>query len=220
MDQQTKGAIRQRDKVTWAVKPRTPLGLLSPGELLHIAQVAERHGVTDIKMTSGQRFILLGIPEEKLAALRADLGPLGELCRNYVQACPGIQHCEFAAQDSLGLGRRLEAMLFGQEYPAKVKVGVSACPFCCAESQVRDIGLVGRSRGWWVYVGGNSGTKPRVAELLAKDLSDEAALDLVARFLEFYRTTCKGKVRTARFLQQAAVGGMEGLRRALGLEQE
>ena len=208
------GAIQQRDKTTWAMKPRAPMGIVTPEELRRIADAAAAHDVQSLKITSGQRLILLGIPEDRLASLQDALGPMGQLCRNYVQACPGTDHCSHAVQDSLAMGRQLEALVFGREFPAKVKLGVSACPFCCAESQVRDIGLVGRRKGWHVYVGGNSGTKPRVADLLATDLNDADALDLVRRFLDHYTATCVGKVRVARFVQQQ---GLEAIRTALGL---
>jgi len=216
MEDHTKGAILQRDKTSWALKPRTPLGLLAPADLERLGSIAARHGVETVKMTSGQRFILLGVPQERLAALRDELGPLGELCRNYVQACPGLEHCRFAVQDALGMGARLEGLIFGREYPSKVKLGVSACPFCCGESQVRDLGLVGRRKGWWLYVGGNSGAKPRLADLLARDLTDDQAVDLAQRFLAHYAATCKGQVRTARFMQQTSI---EELRRNLGVEE-
>ncbi|MCA1944889.1 MAG: NAD(P)/FAD-dependent oxidoreductase [Desulfovibrio sp.] len=208
------GAIQQRHKTTWAVKPRAPMGIVTPDELRRIADAAADHAVEAVKITSGQRLILLGIPQDRLASLQEALGPMGQLCRNYVQACPGVAHCTHAAQDSLAMGRQLEALVFGREFPAKVKLGVSACPFCCAESQVRDIGLVGRRRGWHVYVGGNSGTKPRVADLLATDLQDADALDLVRRFLDHYAATCVGKVRVARFVQQQ---GLDAIHQALGL---
>ncbi len=215
MSDHTNGAIQQRDTATWAVKPRTPLGLFSPSEMERLGRIAGKYGIETVKMTSGQRFILLGIPEGKLAALKQELGPLGELCRNYVQSCPGLPHCRFAAQGSLAMVSRLEQLVFGQNYPAKVKLGVSGCPFCCGESQVRDVGLVGRRKGWWLYVGGNSGTKPRIADLLARDLSDDEAVELVRRFLEHYSATCKGKVRTARYLQQVELAGLQ---QALGVE--
>ncbi|GAB7080120.1 NAD(P)/FAD-dependent oxidoreductase [Megalodesulfovibrio paquesii] len=211
----TQSAIRQRDPATWAIKPRAPLGLITPDELRRIADAASTHGVETLKITSGQRFILLGIPEGQLEPLREALGSSGTtFCRNYVQACPGTAHCSHAVQDSLAMGKELEALVFGRQFPAKVKLGVSACPFCCAESQVRDIGLVGRRNGWHVYVGGNSGTKPRVADLLARNLPDAQTLDVVRRFLDHYAATCVGKVRVARFIQQQ---GLPAICEALGV---
>lgn len=215
MSDYTAGAILQRDKASWAVKPRTPLGMLSPADLERIGRVASKHGVRDIKMTSAQRFILLGVPDENLAALREELGPLGELCKNYVQSCPGIQHCQFGVRDSLAMGLRLEKLVFGKQYPAKVKVGVSACPFSCGESLVRDVGLVGKSTGWWMYVGGNSAGMPRVGDLLAKNLSDDAALDLVERFFAYYTAMAQPGTRTARFMEQT---DLISVREALNLE--
>ncbi len=37
---------------------------------------------------------------------------------------------------------------------------VSGCPNCCADSNTRDIGLVGGAKGWKILVGGKGGRKP------------------------------------------------------------
>lgn len=214
MSTDTAGAILQRDKKTWALKPHTPLGIITPAEMERIAQAAGRHGVQSIKMTSGQRFILLGVPEQELASLKEELGPLGELCRNYVQACPGLPHCKFAKQDSMDMGRQIEALVFGKTFPAKVKIGVSACPFSCGESQVRDIGLIGTAKGWRIYVGGNSGTRPRIADRLCEGLSTGEAVEVVQRFLELYSKKEQSKKRIAVFV---AKHGVEQLRKELDM---
>jgi len=77
-----------------------------------------------------------------------DIGPAVGLCVHYVQACPGTSVCKFGVRDSLGLGLELEEMFVGAELPAKLKVGVSGCPMCCAESYARDVGLIGKPKGW------------------------------------------------------------------------
>nr|WP_284710729.1 hypothetical protein [Desulfovibrio aminophilus] len=123
-------------------------------------------------------------------------------CPHYVQACPGRDGCAHSLADGQGLGRELEALLADMDLPAKVKAGVSSCPRSCAESLVRDLGLVGRSSGWSLYFGGNAGMRPRVGDLLAGKLSAVEALGLSRRVLEFYAREGKEKERTARFVER------------------
>ena len=49
-----KGAILQRDKQTYAIVPRTPLGILTPDDLESLARVARKYQIPVIKITSGQ----------------------------------------------------------------------------------------------------------------------------------------------------------------------
>ena len=58
------GAILQRDKETYAIVPRTPVGLVTPEDLEGIVKVARKYSIPVIKITSGQRFALVGIQKE------------------------------------------------------------------------------------------------------------------------------------------------------------
>ena len=58
------GAILQRDKETYAIVPRTPVGLVTPDDLEALAGVARKYNIPVIKITSGQRFALVGLKKE------------------------------------------------------------------------------------------------------------------------------------------------------------
>lgn len=216
MPDNPKGAILQRDKQTYAIVPRTPVGMVTPDDLENIARVAREYAIPVIKITSGQRFALVGMKKEQVEDiwkdLKMDVGKATELCLHYVQACPGTAVCKFGVQDSLGLGMEIERFFSGMDLPAKVKIGISGCPFCCGESFVRDIGMFGKKNGWTVTVGGSSARRPRIGDVLEKDLSGEQVIDLTKRFLEYYREKAKRKERTARFVDRI---GFENLQEAL-----
>lgn len=202
-------AILQRDKKTYAIVPRVPGGLLDPKHLRSLADVVEKYKIPIVKITSGQRIALVGLKEEDLDKVYNDLdmvpGKATELCLHYVQACPGTEVCTFGVRDSLGFGIKLEELLAKLDMPAKLKVGVSGCQFCCAESFVRDIGLVGKKNGWTVSVGGHSGNKPRIGDILAKDITEEQAIELIRKFLEYYAENGRKKERTGRFVTRIGV---------------
>jgi NAD(P)H-nitrite reductase large subunit len=210
------GAILQRDGKTWAVVTRTPGGMVTPEHLERVAAVARKYAVPTLKITSGQRIALVGIPDERLAGVFRDLGTdadrTGGPCLHFVQACLGTETCRFGVQDSLGLARELEARFRDRTYPAKLKIGVSGCPRSCGESHTRDIGILGTARGWTVIFGGNGGTRPRIGDVIGRNLSRDDALDLVGRLLEYYETHANPKERTARFMERI---GMDTLRSEL-----
>lgn len=203
------GAILQRDKETYAIVPRIPGGLAKLENLKEIVGVVEKYNIPIIKITSGHRLALVGMTGEAVndiwQDLKMDMGKATELCLHYVQACPGNAVCKYGVQDSLGLAIEIEEFFLGMDLPAKVKIGVSGCPFCCGESFVRDIGILGKKNGWTLIFGGNSARRPRIGDVIAQDLSKEEVTSMAKRCLEFYASNGKKKERTARFIERISI---------------
>jgi len=99
MAEDVPGAILQRDGTSYAIVPRTPSGVVKPEELERIANVARRYKIPMIKMTSGQRMVLVGMKKEEIPAIWKNLGmTVGQAtapCVHYVQACPGTETCKY-----------------------------------------------------------------------------------------------------------------------------
>jgi NAD(P)H-nitrite reductase large subunit len=210
------GAIRQRDGMTYAVVTRMPAGIVTPEDLEKVAKVARTYRVPMLKVTSGQRIALVGLQPGDVAKALDDLGPLAKPetapCVKFVQACLGTDMCRFGNQDSIGLAKTVDGLFKDKTFPAKIKIGVSGCPRSCGESHTRDIGIMGTNRGWTVLFGGNAGTRPRFADIIARDLTTEEALDCVQRLAEYYRANANPHERTARFMERT---GMETLKSEL-----
>lgn len=209
MSLELKGAILQRDKQTYAIVPRMPLGLITPDILENIANVARKHQIPIIKITSAQRLALVGIKPELVEQIWEELGmnigPAVGICVHYVQACPGNTVCRFGILDSLDLGGRLEKLFVGMELPAKAKIGISGCPMNCGEGYVKDFGAFGKKSGWTVIFGGNSGGRPRIGDIIAEDLNVEETIELAKKCFDYYRNNAKGKERTARFIERIGI---------------
>ena len=209
MSEKLKGAFIQRDKKTYAVVPRTPMGMLTPVILENIAKVARKYEIPIIKITSGQRIALVGLKPEIIDDVWKELGmdaaPAVQLCVHYVQACPGNAVCKFGVRDSLGLGGKLEELFVGMELPAKVKIGISGCPLNCGEGYMRDLGAFGKKSGWTVMFGGNAGGRPRIGDVIAKGIDEKEVIDLAKRCFEYYRNNGKKSERTARFINRIGI---------------
>jgi NAD(P)H-nitrite reductase large subunit len=107
------------------------------------------------------------------------------------------------------MGMELEKRFHGVETPAKLKVGVSGCPMTCAEGYVRDIGLIGKRSGWIVTFGGNSGGRPRIAEVVAEGLTSEQAIGLVDKLVAYYRQNGKKRERVARMVERLGIAAVK-----------
>lgn len=212
-----KGVIIQRDKTTYAVAPHIPCGVVSPETLRRLADVAEKYQAAALKLTSAARIAIVGLREEDIDAVWADLGMepgagVG-LCVRSVKACPGTTFCKRGMQDSLGVGMKLDETFHGMELPSKLKIGVSGCPNQCAETCIKDIGLVGMKNGWRLLVGGNGGGKPRLSQELVRDISETEAFAAIDRIIAFYKANGARMQRLGALIEKM---GFEEFKNAVG----
>lgn len=212
-----KGAIIQRDKETYAIAPHTPGGLVTPEILRKVADVAEKYGAAAIKLTSAQRIALVGLQEKDLEAVWGELGmqpghAIG-VCVRSVKFCPGTTFCKRGKQDSVTLGLELDKIYHGMDMPGKTKIGVSGCVNSCAESTIKDIGLIGKPNGWTLLVGGcATGGRSRIADVLAEGLTTEEAKALIAKVVEYYKANGKKQQRLGRLIE---LMGIEEFKKAV-----
>ncbi|MBI5380227.1 MAG: NAD(P)/FAD-dependent oxidoreductase [Nitrospirae bacterium] len=205
----------QKDS-SFSVVPRMYGGVTSPEELRRIADAAERYGVRMVKLTGGARIDLLGVSKADLPRIWADLGmPSGHAYAKAIRTCKscvGTDFCRFGVQDSISMGIAVEKAFEGLYTPHKVKLSVSGCPRNCAESTVKDIGLVGIQGGWEVYVGGAAGMKVRKGDLLCTVETREEALAASAKFLQLYREEARYMERTYDYVERV---GMETIQKVV-----
>ncbi len=211
-----KGAIIQRDKETYAVAPHVPCGVITPETLRKIADVAEKYNCAACKITGAARIALVGLKEEDVDAVWADLGmdpghAVG-LCVRSIKVCPGTTFCKRGQQDSLSVGMKLDATYHGMDLPGKMKMGVSGCGFQCAETGFKDLGLVGTTKGWKVVVGGCGGAKPRISEPLVDGLSDDDAITTFEKVVDYFKANAKPNERIGRMIDRL---GIEPLKEAI-----
>ncbi|WBB49127.1 nitrite reductase large subunit NirB [Verrucosispora sp. WMMA2044] len=206
----------QRDG-SYSVVPRIPGGEITPEKLIVIGEVARDFNLYT-KITGGQRIDLFGARVDQLPQIwrrLVDAGfesghAYGKALRT-VKSCVGSTWCRYGVQDSVGLAVALELRYRGLRAPHKIKSAVSGCARECAEARSKDFGVIATETGWNLYVGGNGGFRPRHADLFATDLSTEALVTLIDRFLMYYIRTADRLQRTAAWIE-AMDGGLDHLR--------
>ncbi len=203
-----KGAILQRDRATYAIAPHIPGGLTDTATLRKLCDVADKYNLT-IKLTSAQRIMLIGVRGEDLDAVWGELaqkpGAAIGLCVRSIKICPGTTWCKRGVRDSISLGLRLDARYHAMTLPNKLKMGVSGCMVSCAESGVKDIGIIATAKGWRILVGGNAGSRPRLADPLVDVPADEErVLEVVDGIINWYRDSGR-EVRLGRLVEEMGI---------------
>ncbi|MEO3944695.1 nitrite reductase large subunit NirB [Gorillibacterium sp. CAU 1737] len=189
---------------TFSVIPRMRGGQTTPEQLMKIAKVAEKYDVPLVKVTGSQRIGLYGVKKEDLPKMWEELDmtsaqAYAKAVRS-VKTCVGAAFCRFGTQDSMSLGIKLEERFEFIDTPHKFKMGVSACPRSCAESAVKDFGVIGVENGFQIYIGGNGGTEVREAQLLTTVATEQEVIDICGAMLQYYRETGVYAERTAPWL--------------------
>ena len=198
----------QKDS-TYSVIPRMWGGVTTADELRRIANVVDKYKIPTIKVTGGQRIDLLGVKKEDLPAVWRDLDmPSGHAyakALRTVKTCVGSEWCRFGVQDSTRMGQDLERGLWRMYAPHKVKLAVSGCPRNCAESGIKDVGVIGVDSGWEIYVAGNGGIKTEVAQFLVKVKTAEEVMEYSGAFLQLYREEGWYLERTVHYVQRVGL---------------
>jgi nitrite reductase (NADH) large subunit len=194
---------------TFSVVPRMFGGMTTPDQLRRIADVADKYKIPTVKVTGGQRIDLLGVKKEDLPAVWRDLDmPSGHAyakALRTVKTCVGSEWCRFGVQDSTNMGIELEKALWRMYAPHKVKMAVSGCPRNCAESGIKDVGVIGVDSGWEIYVAGNGGIKTEVAQFLVKVKTREEVLEYAGAFLQLYREEARYLDRSVHYVRRVGL---------------
>ena len=187
------GVHEQKDgNVYIGVKPT--LGHMSGEQLIALADLAERYGVTDLRFTPFKEVLLLGVQPEDVEKLQADLEEMGLYSnpsefRRGLLSCTGLEYCKLAhvttKSRAIELADELEERFGDLDSP--ITISLNGCPNACARHQVSDIGLKGQMvandagekvEGFQVHLGGtigegaNFGRKVRGHKVLSTELTD------------------------------------------------
>lgn len=173
-----------------------PVGRITTSEMRAVADLAERYGAGEVRLTVGQNIVVPNIPSSKLGALTDE--PIvkqlpfdpSPIMRGLV-ACTGTDYCHLALIETKGwavqVARELEKRTAGRKIKP-LTMHWSGCSAGCGLHQVATVGLQGcRSRvqgnvvdAAHVCVGGKTGPKP----VIASDLFYDVPCDQLAAALE------------------------------------
>lgn len=197
------GVHRQRDgKFYVGVKPT--VGHATGEQLIAIADVAEKFGISRIRTTPMKELLFLDVEEADIPALSRALDETGLYSqpsefRRGVISCTGLEFCKLAhvttKARAIELVDILEDTLGDLDVP--LSIALNGCPNACARSQVSDIGLKGqivtdadgnRVEGFQVHLGGSLGLSPDWGRKLRghKVVADEVP-DYVIRLVNKYK---------------------------------
>jgi len=194
-------------KRTFAITPDIPGGFTTPETLEKIAGVAKKYdGV--IKLTSGQRILITNLKAEDLPSIweELDMNPavLTQNSVKNVEMCPA-GFCKRSKSNTISTGMKLYNKYMRMEMPCRTKIGVAGCRSACGSVYSKDVGVIADVTGFRVTAGGSAGYNPRIADVIAVDLTEADALEIVDNIFDFYKTNASMGEKLSDFIDRIGI---------------
>ncbi|ARC85409.1 nitrite and sulphite reductase 4Fe-4S domain protein [Clostridium argentinense CDC 2741] len=191
-------------KRTFAITPHIPGGFISADKLIKIGEVAKKYSGV-LKMTSGQRIMITNLKEEDLENIWAELEMEPAVKNIYsvknVEICPA-GFCKRSKANTMNIGMKILNKFHGASMPNRTKIGVAGCRNACGGVYSKDVGVIADVTGFRVTAGGSSGFNPRIADIIAIDITENEAYELVEKILTFYQKTASFGEKISDFIER------------------
>lgn len=214
-----RGFLKQKQDNYFVLRTRMESGVYKKEHLEKIGAIAEKYGRSFVHATVRQGLEVPFIKFEDIEKVENELKDAGVLVGTSgarlrtTSTCPGNNWCKMGLVDTFKFNERIEKGLdleCGLELPHKFKIAISGCPNSCARPQGSDIGVHGvidasradKRIGYTIYVGGNGGRNPRQAIKIDKVFTEEEALSLIRKIVEFYKVNAKPRQRLSLLIEE------------------
>ena len=194
-------------KRTYGITPHIPGGFITTDIMQKIVDVAKKYdGV--LKLTSGQRILITNLKEEDLPSIWDELGmePAVKTQNSVknVEMCPA-GYCKRSKYNTISTGMKLLRKYQWMEMPCRTKIGVAGCRNACGSVYSKDVGVIADITGFLVTAGGSAGYNPRIANIIAKDLTENQALNLVDSIFQYYKEAAEPGEKVGFFIDRVGI---------------
>ncbi len=199
-------------------------GRMSSENMVKIADLAEKYGRGEIRLTVWKSLIIPGVAEEHLEALKegiVDAGFFysGTAISGGLIACTGNTGCKFAATNTRGQATILKDYLEKKvELDQPINIHLTGCNHSCAQHYIGDIGMMGVKvkdadgesvEGYNIVLGGGVDDDQFVARDAFKAIPFEQIPPLIEALLLYYLNNRKGKETFAQFSRNMDLASFE-----------
>lgn len=194
-------------KRTYGITPHIPGGFITTDIMQKIVDVAKKYdGV--LKLTSGQRILITNLKEENLPSIWDELGmePAVKTQNSVknVEMCPA-GYCKRSKYNTIGTGMKLSRKYQWMEMPCRTKIGVAGCRNACGSVYSKDVGVIADKTGFLVTAGGSAGYNPRIADIIAQDITENEALNLVDNIFKYYQEAAEPGEKLGFFIDRVGI---------------
>ncbi len=137
-------------EISLKAQGQTP-GDATADQLDLVADLAEKYGLNDVRVTHAQNLVLPHVKLDDVPAVHAALASAGLATANIdlasdIIACPGLDYCALANARAIGVAQDIAAKFADEDRAEKVgelKIKISGCINACGHHHVAHIGILG-----------------------------------------------------------------------------
>jgi sulfite reductase (ferredoxin) len=216
--------VRQKQAGYVAAVIKLFMGDLTAGQMMYLADLAERYSNGNLRTTINQNMVIRWVPESRVGDLYADLASQGlsdpgaELVEDII-ACPGTDTCGLGITSSKGLARALAEVFPAGRVPDDLKdvsVKISGCHNSCAQHHIATIGLhgVGKRIGehtapfYELHLGGKVNGTAKIGQMTVK-LPAKAVSPAITHLIDVYRRDRKPGEGLPAFIERVGKNALK-----------
>jgi sulfite reductase (NADPH) hemoprotein beta-component len=185
--------------VTLSLKPKGGVpGDITADQMDAVADLAERYGFGEVRVTHTQNLVLPHVRRADLPAIWRALDELELATPNIglatdIISCPGLDYCSLANARSIPIAQRITQRfdeLSRIHDIGELKIKISGCINACGHHHVGHIGILGVDKNgvefYQVTLGGSEDQNAALGTILGPALSSERVVDAVEALVETY----------------------------------
>jgi sulfite reductase (NADPH) hemoprotein beta-component len=164
-----------------------------------MADLAERYGHDELRVTHAQNIVLPHVRKRDLHALWQQLDEAGLATANLnlisdIIACPGLDYCSLANARSIPVAQKIAerfSSLDRQRDVGELKLKISGCINACGHHHAGHIGILGVDKkgeeNYQLSFGGSGAEDASLAKIIGPGFSEDGVVDAVEKAVEAYR---------------------------------
>ncbi|MBX9618976.1 MAG: nitrite/sulfite reductase [Hyphomicrobiales bacterium] len=185
--------------LTISLKPvGGPPGDATSSQMKRVADLAERYGHDEIRVSHEQNLVLPHVRLDDLPAIHASLVEGGLATANAglitdIIACPGLDYCTLANARSIPVAQRISerfADIARQRDIGDLKLKISGCINACGHHHVGHIGILGVDRKgeefYQITLGGSGDETCAIGEIAGRGFSSDEIVGAVETVVDTY----------------------------------
>ena len=183
-----------------------------------VADLAERFGQDDIRVTHEQNLVLPHIRLDDLAQVHASLAAVGLATPNMglvsdIIACPGLDYCALANARAISVAQHIAERFADPdraEDVGELKIKISGCINACGHHHVGHIGILGVDKKgeefYQLTLGGSGAEDAAVGQMLGPALAYDQVAGAVDTLVDVYLRQRQGDERFLDTFRRTGTG--------------
>ncbi len=209
--------------VTISLKPIGGIpGDASADQIDLMADLAERYGHDELRVTHAQNIVLPHVRKADLHAIWTALRDAGLAEANLdlisdIIACPGLDYCSLANARSIPLAQKIGARFAGRQRElGELKLKISGCINACGHHHAGHIGILGVDKkgteNYQLLLGGSGAEDVSLGKITGPGFDEDGVVDAIERVTDRYVELREGG---ERFLDTYRRVGMQPFKEAI-----